>query len=1180
MAEATGFGAGLRRLRTERGLSLTQVAQLVHYSKGYLSNIENGRKPVNPGLARRLDEALAADGELTGLVGLDHPRCPYQGLAAFEAEDAGWFHGRERATAALLGRLAEARATGLPLVVFGVSGAGKSSLLRAGLVPVLGRGALLVDGPLRVLTPTATPMRVLPEPGGVLVVDQFEEVFTLCEDPDERREFITALCAAAKKGTLVVLGVRADFFGACLAQPQLLEAVRHNQFTVGAMCRQELVEAITGPARTAGLAVEPGLVELLLRDLGLAGEDPGAAYDPGALPLLSYALLGTWQQRSADALTVAGYRLTGGIEGAVAAAAERAYDQLGSEAQDAARRVLLRLVRIDERDEPARRRVQQAELLGGAAKPAQAAIETLVEARLLVLDRDTVEIAHEALLRAWPRLAEWIAADRAGLRLHRQLTQAAHEWACLGHDSGALYSGLRLSAAAQWAAEHDTELTEGERDFLRASAAAGQRRVRTRRRLTTLLVVLLVLASTATLVAARSRYLVAEQRDLALGRNAVASAITLQEQEPALAMQLRLAAYRRSPHPELADAVLAAFTSPYRGRFTGHTGEVVSVAYAPSGPVAATAGWDRTVRLWDIANPNRPVELAVLPLAAAAREVAFHPGGKLLATVDHGALRLWEIGDPRVPLPLSTVPAALNSVAFSPDGRSAATGGGDGLTRLWDLSDPRGPRETGALPGHSGPVTSVTFSRDGGLLATAGDHTARLWELGGTPRLRGQVSGHTATVPSVSISPDGATMATASWDHTVRLWRTADLRPLATLGEHKTIMWSVAFSKDGRRLATNGSGSTLLWEVTDPAAPRKVSTLPGGTYQVAFAPDGNTVATPQWIKDLRELPLTGHEDVVTTATFSPDGNLLATGSWDRTVRLWDARHPRPLAQLTGPGAFVRGVAFHPRDHLLAAASEDGSVWLWDLTNPAAPRALPPLAGDTGEITAVKFSHNGRVLAAVGLSAVTLWDVTGRRVLARFAETPYTNLATAFSPDDEVLTLWTTNTPVRQWRITDPARPVELPQPAGAAAANVGALSPDGRFMASYQPGDNTVRLRDQGGELAAISGLPVVYWLAFAPDGRRLVAGAEDGVVRVWDLSDPHVPVEQARLVGHQGPVPGVAVSPDGTRVVTTGNDRTVRLWDTDLERVAARICAVAHPRISRAEWEKHFPGMEFRPPC
>lgn len=430
------FGSELRRLRTERGLSLSALSRLLHYSKGYLSKIENGTKPAGHDLARRCDELLHADGSLLRLAEATAPAgdpaltvterpvpaapsdlgvpCPYLGLAAFGPADTRWFAGRESALCALLDRLAERAGQG-PLALVAPSGAGKSSLLRAGLVPALQRGALPSARPgarrVVVCTPTAQPLTTLRRlldagsasvaaasasladasaPASALglavVVDQFEEVFTLCPDPAERRAFIQALdeLATAPDGTpaaeatLVVLGVRADFCGRCLDHPELVPVFTRGLLALGPMTGAELHEAITRPAAEVGLLLEPGLVEVLLRDLGPV--EPPHCLDPadhatataalplqpgvaGVLPLLSHALLATWQQREGRTLTVAGYLRTGGVHGAIAATAESLFAGLSADGRQTARQLLLRLVHVSEDNETTRHPVAHDQLV-------------------------------------------------------------------------------------------------------------------------------------------------------------------------------------------------------------------------------------------------------------------------------------------------------------------------------------------------------------------------------------------------------------------------------------------------------------------------------------------------------------------------------------------------------------------------------------------------------------------------------------------------------------------------------------------------------------------------------------------------------------------------------------------------------------------------------------------------
>lgn len=569
-AEQAGRNVGveLRRLRTERGLSLSELALQVHYSTGYLSKLETGKKRITREVASLVDEVLGTGGVLAGLVlipegpqlaadGLaqaDTDICPYPGLAAFRAQEARWFFGRDQATSDLLSQLDDLLAGGgQPLVVVAPSGTGKSSLLAAGLVPALACGRLPGSRvwPVVAITPGGHPLANLAAQVGkqtgtdppdaarvgtaaqwgatlltpmvatcggkresgssarvVLLVDQFEEIFTECRDEAERRAFIAALCAAAHTSTvLVVLGLRADFYDQCLAYPPLLTALQ-TPVALGSMNSDQLRAVITGPAAAEGLDVEPGLVELLLRDLGV-NDDPdaqGGDYDPGALPLLAHALRAVWQQRSGRVLTVAGYQRTGGIREAIATIAERAYTRLTSAEQQIAQQIFLRLVQVDNQGGAVRRRVPRDRLLQAMLAPVEVTenvLETFGRARLLTFDTATVEITHEAVLRAWPRLAEWISANRAGLRIHQLLAEATEAWEAEGRDPFGLYRGSRLTIAQDWASGPGrmAQLSELERTYLKASVdqrrneeqAAPWRRTRRMRTVVGALAILLVL---------------------------------------------------------------------------------------------------------------------------------------------------------------------------------------------------------------------------------------------------------------------------------------------------------------------------------------------------------------------------------------------------------------------------------------------------------------------------------------------------------------------------------------------------------------------------------------------------------------------------------------------------------------------------------------------------------------
>ncbi|MCE7004032.1 WD40 repeat domain-containing protein [Kibdelosporangium philippinense] len=1274
--EAQGFAAELRRLRLARRLSLTQLSGLTHYSRGYLSNVENSHKPATAELARRLDEVLQAGGALASLVAPapDALPCPYRGLAAFGPTDARWFFGRERSTAALISRVAESVDRDLPLVVFGASGAGKSSLLSAGLVPSLAAGALPAAGsagwPVLMMTPTTHPVDALAESAAkllgtspenfrdgiragrwgdalrtalghgdgrlVLVVDQFEEVFTVCEDDSERRAFIGALCEASRPGeggqgaaALVVLGVRADFYGRCLAYPELFGVVQDNQFAVGAMSRDELVEAIVGPARVGKLDLEPGLVEVLLRDLGI---DHGAdhnhtAYEPRVLPLLSHALLATWQQRQGTRLTVAGYQLTGGIHGAVAATAERVHTSLDITAQQEARRLLLRLVRVGEDSEDSSQRAERDRVTSQSADRAAfaVALEALVAARLLTLDRDCVEITHEALLRAWPRLRGWIDTNRAWLLIRQQLTEAAESWGREGRHPAALYRGPRLATARDWVdrAGSGSGLTPLAHEFLAASVQlehdeqrAARRRTRRLHQLVVGLTVLFLFATAATVYAVQATKTAIEQRNLAISRKVASEATGLGVADPSLSGQLSLAAYRLMPTVETRSSLLSSWATPYSTVVTRGANLTKTLALSPDSRTLTTTTRSGFT-LWDVTDPWHPRGLATV--TGHSRDVvsaAFSPDGRLLATdgVD-GSVELWDVVNRTEPRALGTVPGHTGlrestgaSVAFAPAGPVLATVGQDRTVRLWDVAEPKQPKALGKTAEHPDAVREVMFSPQGLMLASVGgDGTVRLWDVTqpSSPRTLGPLlepAGLTAR-----FSQDGRLLVTAGRGQTIQLWdvtQPRQARMVATLPEYGDRIRTLALSGDGRMLATAGDDRTVkLWDVTDPHQPSALAELTGHTEAVTslvFGRDGHSLITASADDTVRLWEVTGpvladHAGAVYAVAFSPNGRILGTTSDDRTLRLRDVSDPRRPTLLaatpTGHTGTVRSLAFSPDGHLLATASWDKTARLWDLTDPHQPSLLATVPGHDAKIRWVVFSPNGRVLATASDDrTVRLWDVTNPRVptlLSTLTGHSETVRVVAFSPDGRSLATASWDKTSRLWNVTNPREPAPLGTISGYdQPVRSIVFGPNGNVVVTTT-WDGVIRLWDitdsQRPRLVApLTGHGgMVFSAVFSPDGRTLATTGIDGTVRLWDVTDPRRPNASAVLLTkHPAAVFAAAFSPDGHTLATAAHDHTTRIWETDANRVATRICDIDQNTLSEEEWKRYFTETRYNPPC
>ena len=1199
--------------------------------------------------------------------------CPYQGLAAYGQEDAARFFGRERATRALVARLDQALTTGGMVTLVGASGSGKSSLLQAGLIPALARGMLSAEGsaswPVVLLVPGTDSLNALVDqiprlsetlneavdisgvafaagvraacathaqrqagPGArlVLVADQFEEVFTLCRDDARRSTFIRALhaaCTPAVPGGLapavVILGLRADFYARCLEYAELAGALQDRQMVLGPMTSTELREAITRPARAVGLRPEPGLVETLLQDLrGTPGAGGKGAYDPGALPLLSHALLAIWQRRQAGKLTVSGYRAAGGIHGAVAATAERAWAQLRPEGQAAARRMLLRLVRVGEDTRDTRRRASSADLTrqspdGGAA---EGALEVLAKERLITLDAGCVEISHEALLRAWPRLRRWIDQDRAGSLARQRLEEDAAAWERQGRDSSLIYRGARLETVQyQVKPATQAELTTVARAFLTASAQHRWRAMWARRAAVAAVAVAAVVAVAAAALAVR-------QRDEAVFRQVLAEADRLQATDQSLSAQLSLVAHRiRQDDNDVYTRLISTTNTPLATPLTGHTGAVYLTSFSPDGRILATASYDNTARLWDLRDPTRPAPIGE-PLTGHTSWVTsavFSPDGRLLATAgDDQTVRLWDVTDPTNASPVGGPIAGVNGtiylVAFSPDGRTLATANEDHTVGLWNVRDPAHPAPLGRpLAGHTAAVRSLAFSPDGQVLATAGDdQTIRLWNVtdaGHSGPASQPLTGHGALVHSVAFSPDGRTLASGSKDKTIRLWNVTEPTRPAPLGTpltgHNGPVWSVNFSPDGRVLASGSVDSTTrLWNLADPPNATQLgpplTAHSGIVFAVAFSPDGRSLATgsADGITRIWSIPqgmLANHTASVVGMAISPDGDTLATASDDKTVQLWnvaDPSQPAPLSPpLTAHTGIVFAVAFSPDGDTLATASNDYTIRLWNITNRADPVPFRKPIKTRNRYTApVDFSPDGHTLATTSNDqTVQLWNLhdpnrptaVGQRLTGH---TGYVN-SVAFSPDGRLLATASSDKTARLWDIQDPSHLAPFQQVLAGHTGPVthAVFAPDTPVLATASD-DKTIQLWDvHDPNRPTALGEPLtghtesVSSVAFSPDGQLLATASSDKTVRLWDLHDPATPKPLGEiLTGHTAGIRSLSFGPGNNTLATASTDSTIRLWDLDAERAITRICATTRNVLTPQQWHQHIPQLPYNPPC
>jgi DNA-binding SARP family transcriptional activator/WD40 repeat protein len=1137
--------------------------------------------------------------------------CPFKGLASFEVADARYFCGRERLTAELV-----ARAVGAPLLgVVGPSGSGKSSVVKAGLLPALSDGVLpgSDEWPQVLMRPGEHPMaelrsagleRVAPE-RVVLVVDQFEEALTTCRDEDERAAFVDALVRIAHRGDgvgLVVLAIRADFYGRCATYPTLTTLLGANHVLVGPMQRDDLRRAIEQPAQRAGLQVEPELVDALLADV---------ENEPGGLPLLSTALLELWRQRDGRRLRRASYEVTGGVRGAVARLAEEAFGQLDPEQQRIARAVLLRLAGEGTGGAAVRRRVARTELRGPREDDLARVLAVLTERRLLTMSATTAEVAHEALLREWPRLRGWLDEDAQGRRTQRHLADAARDWDERGRDPGDLYRGARLAVALEWEAGHEQELNPTEHAFLDASRTAAERAQRRMRIALAGVAALLAVAVLGGLVAAHQRSTARAEARTAEAQRIGAQALDQPDLDRSLLLARQGVALDDSPttRGNLLAALLRAPAALAVVRGEGNP--LTAIDVDPAGRTLLVGDRNGNAEFLDAVRHRRIGRVDKAGIAISA--VRFSPDGARAAVIGRGSSQqsFVELLDTRTHhsvghLATGIDPAAfvinVKAFAFSPDSRTLAgyllTVGIPGQARpvryrvRWDTQTgrrigppritPQGAYDVPALDGFIARGTRLVTSGAREDRTTIRDATTlrplRTFREGGTP---------------AAVSLDGRLAALAVPDGSVHL---LDLRTgrVHTAGPRGGApVTALRFTPDSRRLVTaDRDARVIVWGVKH-ATPVETFGALGKVNQLAISPDGSTAYSAGQDGSVLAWDLTGTRRLGRPiavgartggdlAAVTPTGATFAVAH-DGDVDLFDSRtaartrHIR-IRRVAPAGRKPMRLAIAPDGRTMAAASADGEVRFVDV---ASGRPLgPPTAANIGATNALAFSDDGRWLATAAAGpngSIYLWDVRRQR-----HSRPYVGLTSAatsisMSPDGTKLAA----TVVRldgtgELDILSVPR-LRLLAPESEPPGTQIQFSRDGRVL-FY--GDSAGRVwmldtrtwKPRGAPLAGHDG-PGTFTLS--PDERALATTSRTGGTQLWDVAS-------RRPIGT--PLPGKSATATfvggGAHLVTLDDNGRGYVWDVRPQSWQRRACAIAGRTLTRAEWENALPDRGYAPAC
>jgi WD40 repeat protein/DNA-binding SARP family transcriptional activator len=1122
-----------------------------------------------------------------------HP--PYKGLASFGPRDRHLFFGRERLVAEMAARLVGASVLG----VIGPSGGGKSSAIAAGLLPALADGVLPgSSGWLQIvmrpgehpLTELASALRAVSPGDGpnldfdqfvrtsgpaLLVIDQFEELFTSCEDEAERSTFvrsITDLAADPETALSIVVGIRSDLYGRVSSYRALADLLSRNHVLVGPMHADELRATIQGPARRAGVRVEPALIDSLVEDV--LGE-------PGALPLLSVSLLELWQRRAGRELRLSDHLAAGGVRGAVARLAEKTYAAMTEEERHVARRVLLRLVDPAEHEVHVRRRASLAEFDLDSDPVARRVLTQLVDDRIVTTNETSIELAHDALLREWPRLREWIEEDGQATRLHRHLTRSAGEWAVRGRDPSELYRGARLAAALEWrdgALPADLRLNELEQEFLAASADVEERVKRQRARHVRTLAWSAVATIMLFAILAVFGFLQAREADrqgeLAFSREVAAEASNQLGIDPQLSLLLALEAYEIAPSAQ-AEAALrqAVVNSHLRAVLPGNAGFITSqVSFSPNDRVIATGGL-QGARLWD-GRTGQP--LARLPEEAATNAIAFSPDGTRLAVGVVGQdSHIWGVAKHEI---IATIPdgrgGGANHVEWVSN-RRVLTARADGTATIFDATTgdasvtlDAGPEIRGE--NIAGPISDVALSPRRDLIAAVDElGQTRVWRAS-TGSILLTLRGHEGPVNAVDFSPDGKSLATVGDDFTGRIWEVPTGRQLHVLRGHKTQVLSVRFTPDGRSLVTGDAvGELRVWRTLDGGTEtvllgqkdaifwQSLAFTPNGQFLVSGSADA-TVSVWDLETGGRVAEFLGHTGRVEDVTVSSDGTRIATAA-DDGARIW-RMPPGATRVLRGHQDSILSARLSADHRRLVTGSFDGTARVWNLSSGRTLRVFRP-GENIFQVSSASFSPDGKRVATAASGpefvAPEVWEVSTGKTLQRIpieersvpelcGPAPCPILDSIYSPKEDRIAVVRFDGRVFIWDVASERMMQSMKIPEGGAGRVDWSL--DGRVIAVSSPLGGDPRLFDTttGDVLHVLKGHKGQQQSAvsFSPDGRLVATTSHDATARVWEVATG----KAIAVLRHRSKVSRAVFSPNG-KFLLTASGPAATLWDIESEK-------------------------------